>query len=307
MMIYILKRLLLIIPTLIGVTLISFILLKNIPGDPVYSLVGERADPEIIKKYQEQFGIGTYTGYVKMILTGNLGYSYYTKEPVWNTFLKKFPNTLRLAIAAMCIALLGGILLGIIASVKQNTFIDRFILFGTTLGISLPVFWWGLILIILFSYTWRILPASGMGRGEIIYLVLPSLTLGSRSVAYLARVTRASMLEVLNQPYITSARARGIGKGKLIMKHSFRNALIPVVTMAALDFASYLNGAVLTETIFNWDGIGRWAVTAIFKRDYPVILTVVLWGAFIFVAVNLVVDVLYHYINPRMRSADIKK
>lgn len=299
---YIIKRLLLLIPTLIGVTLISFILLKNIPGDPVSGLVGERADPEIIKKYQEQFGIGTYSGYIKMIFTGNFGYSYYTKEPVWNTFLKKFPNTLRLAIAAMSIAVVFGIMLGIIASVKQNTFIDRIILFGTTFGISLPVFWWGLCLIIIFAFTLKLLPASGMGRGELAYLVLPAITLGSRSVAYLARVTRASMLEVLNQPYIVSARGRGVGGFSLIIKHSFRNALVPVLTVAALDFASYLNGAVLTETIFNWDGVGRWAVTAIFKRDYPVILTVVLWGAFIFVAVNLVVDIMYHYINPRMRG-----
>lgn len=301
MIIYILKRIILLIPTLIGITLIAFILLKNIPGDPVYGLVGERADPEIVKKYQTQFGVGSYAGYLKMIITGNLGYSYYTKEPVWDTFIKKFPNTLRLASAAIIFAVVCGITLGIIASVKKNTYIDRFILFGTTLGISMPVFWCGLILIILFSYTWHILPASGMGRGEFVYIILPAVTLGLRSVAYLARVTRVSMLEVLNQPYIISAFARGIKRWKVILKHSFKNALIPVITMAALDFASYLNGAVLTETIFNWDGIGRWAVTAIFKRDYPVILAVVLWGAFIFVVVNLAVDILYHIINPRMR------
>lgn len=300
---YIIKRLILLIPVLLGITLITFILLKNIPGDPVYGLVGDRADPETIEKYRTQFGLGRYTDYIKMILTGNLGYSYYTKEPVWDTFLSKFPNTLQLALAAMFIAIFGGIVLGIIASIKQNSFIDKIILLGTTFGISLPVFWWGLLLIVIFAYTFRLLPTSGMGRGELAYLVLPAFTLGSRSIAYLARVTRASMLEVLSQPYITSARARGIGKLKLIMKHSFRNALIPVITMAALDLGSYLNGAVLTETVFNWDGIGRWAVTAIFKRDYPIILAIVLWGAFIFVVVNLMVDILYQIINPRMSEA----
>lgn len=303
MFIYIIKRLILLIPVLLGITLITFILLKSIPGDPVYGLVGDRVDPETIEKYRAQFGLGRYTDYIRMILTGNLGYSYYTKEPVWNIFLNKFPNTLRLALAAMFIAIFGGIVLGIIASIKQNSFIDKIILLGTTFGISLPVFWWGLLLIIVFAYTFRVLPASGMGRGEFVYLVLPAFTLGSRSIAYLARVTRASMLEVLSQPYITSAKARGIGKWKLIMKHSFRNALIPVITMAALDLGSYLNGAVLTETVFNWDGIGRWAVTAIFKRDYPVILAIVLWGAFIFVIVNLVVDILYQIINPKMCEA----
>lgn len=280
------KYLLQLISTLFGITIITFTLLKCVPGDPVYGLVGERASPETIERYRSQFGLGRYTDYLRMILSGNLGYSYYTKEPVWDTFCRKFPNTLRLALAAMFIAVLGGIVLGIIAAIKQDTFIDRAILSGTTLGISLPVFWWGLVLIIIF----------GMGG-----LLLAAFTLGSRSIAYLARVTRASMLEVFNQPYIISARARGVGKWKLVMKHTFRNALIPVVTMTALDLGSYLNGAVLTETIFNWDGIGRWAVTAIFKRDYPVILAVVLWGAFIFVIVNFLVDILYQFINPKMK------
>lgn len=297
---YTIKRLILLIPTLIGITLVTFILLKSIPGDPVYGLVGERADPEIIEEYREQFELGGYFNYVKMIFKGDLGYSYYTKQPVWQTFLKKFPNTLRLALAAILIAVVLGLTLGIISAIKQNTFIDRFILFGTTCGISLPVFWWGLLLIITFVYTLRWVPGTGMGRGRLIYLILPALTLGSRSIAYLARVTRASMLEVFGEVYVTSAKARGVGRWKLIVKHCLRNALIPVLTLAALDLGSYLNGAVLTETVFNWDGIGRWAVTAIFKRDYPVILVVVLWGAFIFVFVNLMVDIIYHYINPKI-------
>lgn len=298
---YIVKRILLLIPTFIGITLITFTLLKHVPGDPVYGLVGERADKETIEKYRAQYGLGRYTDYIKMIVHGDMGCSYYTKEPVRDTFLKKLPNTLKLAVAALCIALSLGIIFGIIASIKQNTYIDKIILFGTTCGISLPVFWWGLFLIIIFAYHLQLFPASGMGRGELVYLILPALTLGSRSIAYLARVTRASMLEVLHQPYMTNAKAKGVNQWQLIVKHGLRNALIPVVTIAALDLGSYLNGAVLTETVFNWDGIGRWAVTAIFKRDYPVILAIVLWGAFIFVLVNLLVDILYQLINPKMR------
>lgn len=303
MAIYIFKKIFFVIPTIFGITLITFILLKSIPGDPVYSLVGERASQEVLEKYRSEFALGGYLGYLKMIVTGNLGYSYYTKEPVWEIFLKKFPNTLKLAIAGMSIAVFLGITLGIIASVKQGSFIDHLILLWTTFGISLPVFWWGLMLVIMFACWFKLLPPSGMGDGRFVYLILPAFTLGSRSIAYLARVTRASMLEVLGQPYITSAKARGVGRWAIIMKHSFRNALIPVVTMSALDFASYLNGAVLTETVFNWDGIGRWAVNAIFKRDYPVILGIVLWGAFIFVIVNTLVDISYQFINPRMSES----
>lgn len=304
---YVLKRLLFLVPTLLGVTLITFILVKNIPGDPVYSLVGERASGEIIEKYREKLGLTEpvwkqYLQYLGMIVKGDMGQSYYTKEPVSKLFFQKFPNTLRLALAAMFIAIVGGLIIGILAAVKRNTFLDRFSMIATTCGISLPVFWWGLVLILIFAYNLRWFPSSGMGRGEIIYLILPAFTLGSRSMAYIARITRASMLEVFSQPYVTSAKARGVGKWKLITKHSLRNALIPIITLIALDFGSYLNGAVLTETVFGWDGIGKWAVTAIFKRDYPVILAVVLWGAFIFVSINLLADIFYHVVNPRMRD-----
>ncbi len=304
---YIIKRLLLLIPTLFGVTLITFILIKNIPGDPVYTLVGERASAEIVEEYRTKLGLDQpfwtqYVKYLGQICRGNLGYSYYTGQAVEEIFWQKFPNTLRLALAAMLIAVLGGLAVGIISAVKHNTAIDRLTMFGATCGISLPVFWWGLVLIIVFAYHLRWLPPSGMGQGQLAFLILPAVTLGSRSLAYIARVTRASMLEVFSQPYVTSVKARGVSKWKLIVKHSLRNALIPVVTLVALDLGSYLNGAVLTETIFGWDGIGRWAVTAIFKRDYPIILAVVLWGALIFVTVNLLADIGYRLVNPRIRG-----
>lgn len=304
---YILKRLLFLIPTLLGITLIAFLLLKNIPGDPVYTMVGQRASEEIVEQYRAKLGLDQpwwqqYYSYLGQIFKGNMGYSYYTGEPVAKVFWQKFPNTLRLALAAMLIAILGGVCLGILAAVKHNTILDRLLMLGATCGISLPVFWWGLVLIIIFAYILRWLPPSGMGNGRLVYLILPAVTLGSRSLAYIARVTRASMLEVFNQPYITSVKSRGVNKWSLIAKHSLRNALIPVITLIALDLGSYLNGAVLTETIFSWDGIGRWAVVAIFKRDYPIILAVVLWGALIFVSVNLIADIGYRIINPKIRG-----
>jgi len=307
MITYITKRLIFLVPTLLGVTLITFILVKNIPGDPVYGLVGQRANPELIKQYKEALGldesiIKQYCNYIKLIANGDFGYSYYTNIPVGKIFWQKFPNTIRLAIAAIIFAVIGGLILGIIASIYKDSFIDRIIMLGVTCGISLPVFWWGLVLIIIFSYTLGWLPASSIGGTGLVYIILPAITLGSRSIAYLARITRASMLEIFNQPYIVSARARGIGFKKIIIKHSLKNALIPIITIVALDLGSYLNGAVLTETIFGWDGIGRLAVTAIFKRDYPIILSVVLWSSFIFVLINLIADICYQFVNPKIED-----
>lgn len=303
---YIIKRLLLLIPTLLGITLITFILVKNIPGDPVYGLIGQRASPEVVKQYKENLGLNEsvwkqYFNYLGMIGKGNLGNSYYTHQSVVKLFWQKFPNTLRLAMTAMCIAILFGLSLGIISSLKRNTFIDRFILFGSTISISLPVPWLGIMLVIIFILKLHFIPGTGMGRGQFVYILLPAFTLGLRSLAYIARVTRASMLEVFNQPYVVSARARGVGSKSLILKHSLKNALIPIITMIALDLGSYLNGAVLTETVFGWDGIGRLAVTAIFKRDYPIVLAIVLWGAVIFVLINLIADILYQLVNPKIR------
>lgn len=301
MITYISKRLLMLIPVFLGITFVTFTILKHIPGDPVSNLIGERSDQKTVEEYRSKFGLGTYGGYLKMLFSGNMGYSYFTKEPVLKTFFKKFPNTVKLAFAAVIISLLAGIFLGIISAAFKDKFWDRAIFFVTTCGISLPVFWWGLMLVIVFAYQMRFLPVSGMGRGELVYLILPALTLASRSVAYIARTTRACMLEVLGQPYIISARAKGAGWARIFFKHALSNVMIPVVTMAALDLGSYLNGAVLTETIFNWDGIGKWAVTAIYRRDYPVILAVVLFGAVLFSLINMLVDISYQFFNPKMR------
>jgi len=303
---YLLKRILLFIPTLLGITLITFVLMQALPGDPVQGMAGERATAETIARIRAELGQDRplplqYIGYVKLLATGELGRSYYTNRKISDDLLQKFPNTLRLALAAMLFASVFGIGLGIIAAVKRGTNWDRLIALITVGGISIPVFWLGLALMLVFSLYLRVLPPSGMGNGQLEYLVLPAITLGTFSLSYIARVTRSSMLESLSQPYIAAARAKGLSETKVVMKHALKNSLIPIVTLIGLDLGSYLNGAVLTETIFGWDGLGRYALDGILKRDYPVIMGVVLFGAFVFVTINLLVDLSYHLLDPRVR------
>jgi ABC-type dipeptide/oligopeptide/nickel transport system permease component len=214
---------------------------------------------------------------------------------------EKFPNTVRLALAAVVLACLLGVSAGAVSARHPGTRLDRILSFLSAAGISLPVFWTGLILILIFSAYLGWLPASGMGGGGIAFLVLPAFTLASRSAAYLARITRLSLLETAGENYVLAARAKGLSERMVFGKHIFRNALIPLITLAGLDFASYLNGSVLTETIFGWDGVGRLAMTAILQRDYPVILGCVLLGALVFVAANIVADLLYAVVDPRVR------
>ncbi len=303
---YLLKRILLFIPTLLGITLITFVLMQALPGDPVQGMAGERATAETIARIRAELGQDRplplqYIGYVKLLATGELGRSYYTNRKISDDLLQKFPNTLRLALAAMLFASVFGIGLGIIAAVKRGTNWDRLIALITVGGISIPVFWLGLALMLVFSLYLRVLPPSGMGNGQLEYLILPAITLGTFSLSYIARVTRSSMLESLSQPYIAAARAKGLSETKVVMKHALKNSLIPIVTLIGLDLGSYLNGAVLTETIFGWDGLGRYALDGILKRDYPVIMGVVLFGAFVFVTINLLVDLSYHLLDPRVR------
>ncbi|MFH1037528.1 MAG: ABC transporter permease [PVC group bacterium] len=327
---YVIKRLLIAVPTLAGVTLVTFILIRSIPGDPASALVGERTSPEVIERNRERLGLARplpvqYWKFLKNIsflkipaMTryrwGNLtvpgislfkqpylGRSYFTGQPISGMILEKLPNTVRLALAAMLVAVIAGLSLGIVSAVYPGTGFDRLASFLAIGGISFPVFWLGLILILFFSYYLGWFPPSGMGAGALIFLVLPALTLGSRSAAYLARITRASMLEVSSENYVTTARAKGLSRSRVIRRHVFRNALVPIVTLAGLDFGSYLNGAVLTETIFSWDGVGRLAMNAILQRDYPVIIGCVMLGAVIFVAANIAVDISYAFIDPRIR------
>lgn len=306
MLIYILKRILLFVPTLFGVTLITFFLMQGLPGDPVQSMAGERASPETLARIRAELGTDRpvavqYVGYLKLLVQGELGRSYYTNRRVADDLIAKFPNTLKLALAAMLFASITGIAAGVIAAVKRHSFWDRLFSVLTVAGISIPVFWLGLSLMLLFALHLRWLPPSGMGSGHPAFLVLPAATLGAFSLAYIARITRSSMLETLSQPYVAAARAKGLRESAVVLKHALKNALIPIVTVIGLDLGSYLNGAVLTETIFGWDGLGRYALDGILKRDYPVIMGVVLFGALAFVSVNLLVDLSYHVLDPRVR------
>lgn len=306
MKIYILKRILLFIPTLLGITLITFILMQYLPGDPVAAMVGERASPETIVRIRTELGLDKsltyqYFMYLKRLGTGQLGQSLYTNRRVADDLLQKFPNTARLALAAMLFASVIGIGMGVFAASKRGTNWDRFVTLLSVGGISIPVFWLGLALMLIFAFYLQWLPPSGMGNGSLIHIILPAATLGTFSLSYIARITRSSMLETLSQPYVAAARAKGLSETNVVFKHALKNALIPVITLIGLDLGSYLNGAVLTETVFGWDGLGRYALDGILKRDYPVIMGVVLFGAVIFVTMNLLVDLSYHFLDPRVR------
>jgi peptide/nickel transport system permease protein len=304
---YLIKRLILLVPLLLGVTLLTFTLTKALPGDPVYSLVGERASPEVIEKIRREFGsdrnvLDQYLGYLKLLLHGEFGRSYYTNRQVFDDIKTKFPNTLALAAGAMSIAVPAGLLLGFVAARKRDTIVDRIISVCAVSGMSFPVFWSGLLIMFLFSLKLNLLPPSG--TGELRFLILPALTLSLPAMGILSRITRMTVLEIVGSPFVNTAHAKGISEIKIHVVHIFRNALIPITTVIGLEFASYLNGAVLTETIFGWDGIGRFTMDGIIKRDYPVIMGCVISGTLVFIGINLIVDVFYHYLDPRVRIHD---
>ena len=306
---YLIKRLLLVIPTVLGITCITFCLMQGLPGDPVQGLAGEQADPEVLAAIAKEIGTDRpvllqYLGYLSLLARGELGRSYYTNRKVIDDLRQKLPNTLMLACAAMALATSCGLLLGILMAVMRGTLWDRLGLMLSVGGISVPVFWLGLLLMYIFSFVLHLLPASGMGSRSFIFLILPAATLGLNSAAYIARITRTSLLDILSQPYMLTARAKGLKKTAIIGKHALQNSLIPIITLIGIDFGSYLNGSVLTETIFGWDGIGRYAVEGIFRRDYPVIMGCVLVGAIIFIIINLAVDLLYGFLDPRIRCRE---
>jgi peptide/nickel transport system permease protein len=301
---YLIKKLLLLIPLLLGITLLTFTLTKALPGDPVLSMVGERAQPEVIEKIRRELGtdkniLSQYIGYISLLLKGEFGRSYYTNRKVFDDLLLKFPNTLKLALGAMLIAIPFGLLFGFISAVKKDTVADRLISLVAVTGLSVPVFWSGLLIMLLFSLKLHLFPPSG--TGDMRFLILPAITLSLPALATLSRVTKTSLLEILEMPFTTTARAKGITETKIRLIHVLKNALIPLITVIGLDFGSYLSGAVLTETIFGWDGIGRFTMEGIIKRDYPVIMGCVVMGTLFFVIINLIVDVLYHYLDPRVR------
>jgi len=300
------RRLLLAVPTLAGVLMVVFLLLYVAPGDPVQAMVGERADAATMARLRAELRLDDplpvqFVHYAKGILSGDLGRSYITDRPIVDDIAERFPRTLLLATAAMLLATITGVTIGVLAAIRPNSWFDRLALAVTYLGISFPVYYWiGLLLIVLFAVTLRWLPASGYGG--IKFLILPALALGSRSIAYLARVTRSSMLEVLGADFVRTARAKGLRESQVIVRHALRNALIPVITVIGLDFGAYLTGSILTETIFSWPGIGRYVVMAISRRDLPAVQGAVLFLSVVFVLVNLITDVAYQKADPRVRA-----
>jgi ABC-type dipeptide/oligopeptide/nickel transport system permease component len=297
------QRLLLLIPTLFGVLLVTFLLLYVAPGDPVQAMVGERADPETLARLRAELRLDDplyqqFGHYAGGILRGDLGTSYITRRPILRDLMERFPATLRLAGAAMTFAALVGISVGIIGAWRPGTWLDRMSAFGAYLGVSFPVYWVGLILILIFAVNLRWLPPSG--SGGLVYLILPALTLGMRSVAFLSRMTRAAMQEVLQSDFIRTARAKGLLEKRVVLSHGLRNALLPVITVLGLDFGSYLTGSILTETIFSWPGVGRYVLNAIDKRDLPAVQGSILFLSLVFVLVNLLTDILYARVDPRV-------
>jgi ABC-type dipeptide/oligopeptide/nickel transport system permease component len=303
---YTIKRLLLFIPILLGVATVTFFLMYVLPGDPVLSMVGERYDEATIERLRQEMNLDDplavrYVKYLGGLARLDLGESYITGVPVWESIKKRFPYTLQLAAAAMLIAVLIGVVAGVLAAWKWKTPLDYFTMGATVVGISMPVFWLGVILIYLFAVELGWLPASGYGGGRLAYLVLPAFTLAQASAAYVARITRSSLLEETGEMYVRAAKAKGVPERRILFIHALRNALLPIITVVGADFGSYLSGAVLTESIFAWPGLGRFTLDAILKRDLPAIQGAVLFMAILFMTVNLLVDLLYARVDPRVK------
>jgi len=297
------RRLVATVPTLFGVLVVAFLLLNVAPGDPVAAMVGERADAATIARLRAELHLDDplpvqFGHYVWGAVRGDFGRSYITQRPIARDLEERFPKTVQLALAAMAFAALAGITLGVLSAIRPGGAMDRVAMLLSYVGVSFPVYWVGLLLILLFAVLLRWLPPSG--SGGLAYLLLPALTLGMRSVAFLARMTRAAMLEVLSSDFIRTARAKGLSEAAVIMRHGFRNALIPVITVLGLDTGSYLTGSILTETIFGWPGLGRYVLSAIEKRDLPAIQGSILFMSLVFVLVNLVTDLVYAKADPRI-------
>jgi dipeptide transport system permease protein len=331
---FILTRASLLVPTFLGMTLLAFFLIRLVPGDPIETMAGERGiDPvrhaQLLKDYGLDKPLLTQYGiYIGRVLQGDLGKSVITQEPVMNEFLALFPATVELALCAIAFALLLGIPAGIVAAVKRNSLFDHGVMATSLTGYSMPIFWWGLLLILFFSVQLGWTPVSGriavqyyiepvtgfllidaLRSGEdgafgsaVAHLILPAIVLGTNPLAVVARMTRSAMLEVLGEDYIRTARAKGLSRLRVVGLHALRNALIPVVTVIGLQVGVLFTGAILTETIFSWPGVGKWLIEAIGRRDYPVLQGGMLLLGGIVMLVNLAVDVTYGVINPRIRK-----
>jgi peptide/nickel transport system permease protein len=302
--VYIVKRVLLVLPTLIGVITMIFFLVRILPGDPTHLLAGEQASPEIIERLKAEFGLDRpiyeqYILYLKSVLTLDFGTSYRTYTPVIVEIMSRFPNTVILALSAMLIAIFAGIALGIVSALRVGSVIDRAVIIFTSIYVSMSVFWLGLLLIYFFAVQLKILPAGGIGSPA--HVILPSLALSHTPLSYIARITRESILETLSQEHVRLAIARGLPLRSILINHVIRNSLINVITVIGYFTGVLLGGAVVTETVFAWPGIGRLLIESIAARDYIMIQGIVIFIAMIFIFVNLIVDITYRIIDPRVR------
>ncbi|MGN6082925.1 ABC transporter permease subunit [Trinickia sp.] len=330
---FLFRRIGMVIPTFIGITILAFALIHLIPGDPIELMMGERGvDPAVHAAALHQLGLDEplplqYLHYIGRALHGNLGMSLITNTSVTGEFLARFPATVELSFCAMIFALVVGLPAGVFAALKRGTVVDHGVMGTALTGYSMPIFWWGLILIMFFSagLGWTpvsgriaaefdishvtgfmlidalLAPDEGSFKSAVSHLILPAIVLGTIPLAVVARMTRSSMLEVLREDYIRTARAKGLSPVRVVVVHALRNALIPVVTVIGLQVGTLLAGAVLTETLFSWPGVGKWLIDAISRRDYPVVQGGILMIATLVIVVNLVVDLLYGVLNPRIR------
>lgn len=331
---FLFTRLSLVVPTFFGMTLLAFFLIRLVPGDPIETLAGERGidaarHAQLLHAYGLDQPLFTQYGiYIAKVLHGDLGKSIITQTPVLQEFLALFPATVELALCALAFALLLGIPAGVLAAVKRNSVYDHGLMGAALTGYSMPIFWWGLLLILLFSVQWGWTPVSGRiavayfieprtgfllidsalsdEKGAFLsalsHLVLPTIVLGTNPLAVVARMTRSAMLEVLGEDYVRTARAKGLAPWRVVAIHALRNAMVPVVTVIGLQIGVLFTGAILTETIFSWPGVGKWLIEAIARRDYPVLQGGMLLLGLIVMAVNVLVDLTYGLINPRIRS-----
>lgn len=302
---FIRRRLMLLVPVLMGVTFIIYMIMSFAPGDPAKVILGEQATPEQIAQLREDMGLNDpvilqYGRYVVNLFKLDMGTSYKTKNNVSTEIVARFPNTLKLALAASCIAIILSIPLGILAAVKQNTLIDGVSMFVALLGVSMPVFWLGLLLILTFSLKLGWFPSNGAEGWKS--LVLPACTLGFMHMAAIARTTRSSMLEVIRQDYIRTARSKGVREGIVIRKHALKNALIPTITVVGIQIGGLLAGSVLTESVYAWPGVGRLMIQSIQGRDIPMVLGCIIVFSVCFSVINLAVDLLYGFVDPRIKS-----
>ena len=303
---YIIKRLLMLIPVLLAVSFVIFFIMEMAPGDPAYVIAGEHADEETIAKVREEYGLNDplpvrYFNYMKGLLTGDMGTSYISKKDVFETYMQRFPATAKLALAAIAVAIVISLVLGVYSAINQNTWKDNLAVLASLIGLSMPQFWLGLLLIIAFALNLRWVPSGG-DHFNLASLILPAITIGTNNAALMTRTTRSSMLDVIRQEYLNTARAKGVSEKRVILKHALRNALIPIITVAGVQFAYIMGGAVLVETVFAWPGIGRLTIDSINMRDLPMVTGCVIITTMIVCIVQLLVDIIYAYVDPRIKA-----